>query len=382
MARQFQQQGHEIVDDPALADQIVVNTCAVTNDAVRDSRKLVRQLHRAGSQAAITVTGCYAQIAPSEIAVLPGVTRVIDNLGKDALVPTITGQPLTTLDATSYDLEPIARDTPQHLARTRAFVKVQDGCDNACTFCVTTIARGGGRSRALADVVREVQALHAAGYREVVLTGVHLGSYGHDFGLSDGLARLVRAILERDRDCPSAPVVAGAVGLVAGVLPPVGEPAFVPASASAAAKRLRRDAAADGAADDAGAGSASLVERGAGANRRSVHHDRLDRRLPRRDRRRVRGQRRVRRSRWISPGCTYFATASARVRRRRGCAGMSARTVEESAQRPDDRAWRRRCSSAMPNASPERRARCCGSTSPGQLRTVSSMSVILTIISA
>ncbi len=109
---------------------------------MRDSRKLVRQLHRAGSQAAITVTGCYAQIAPSEIAVLPGVTRVIDNLGKDALVPTITGQPLTTLDATSYDLEPIARDTPQHLARTRAFIKVQDGCDNACTFCVTTSRAG------------------------------------------------------------------------------------------------------------------------------------------------------------------------------------------------------------------------------------------------
>ncbi len=95
MARQFQQQGHEIVDDPALADQIVVNTCAVTNDAVRDSRKLVRQLHRAGDQAAITVTGCYAQIAPDEIAVLPGVARVIDNLGKDELVPTLTGQPLS-----------------------------------------------------------------------------------------------------------------------------------------------------------------------------------------------------------------------------------------------------------------------------------------------
>ncbi len=195
MARQFQQQGHEIVDDPALADQIIVNTCAVTHDAVRDSRKLVRQLHRAGDQAAITVTGCYAQIAPDEIAVLPGVARVIDNLGKDDLVPSLTGQPLASLDAAPFDVEPIARDTPQHLARTRAFVKVQDGCDNACTFCVTTVARGAGRSRDLADVVREVQALHAAGYGEAVLTGVHLGSYGHDVGMSDGLARLVRAIL-------------------------------------------------------------------------------------------------------------------------------------------------------------------------------------------
>ncbi len=191
MARQFQQQGHEIVDDPALADQIVVNTCAVTQDAVHDSRKLVRQLHRANRQAAISVTGCYAQIAPDEIAVLPGVARVVDNAGKDDLVTTLTGQPVEPFDA-----EPIARDTPQHLTRTRAFVKVQDGCDNACTFCVTTIARGTGRSRALDDVVREVKLLHNTGYQEAVLTGVHLGSYGHDFGDSDGLARLVRAILD------------------------------------------------------------------------------------------------------------------------------------------------------------------------------------------
>ena len=190
MARQFQQQGHEIVDDPALADQIVVNTCAVTHNAVRDSRKLVRQLHRASGQAAITVTGCYAQIAPDEIAVLPGVARVIDNLGKDDLVPTLTGQSLEP-----YEIEPIARDTPQHIARTRAFVKVQDGCDNACTFCVTTVARGEGRSRDIAEVVREIQALHAVGCQEAVLTGVHLGSYGHDLGSSDGLTQLVRAIL-------------------------------------------------------------------------------------------------------------------------------------------------------------------------------------------
>ncbi len=194
MARQFQRQGHEIVDDPTLADQIVVNTCAVTQDAVHDSRKLVRQLHRANDQAAITVTGCYAQIAPQEIAVLPGVAHVIDNLGKDTLVPTLTGQPIEPFDA-----EPIARDTPQHLVRTRSFIKVQDGCDNACTFCVTTIARGAGRSRSIDDVVREVNALHAAGCQETVLTGVHLGSYGQDLGMGDGLSQLVRVLLDQTR---------------------------------------------------------------------------------------------------------------------------------------------------------------------------------------
>ena len=196
MARQFQRQGHEIVDDPALADQIVVNTCAVTEDAVRGSRKLVRQLNRSNGGAAITVTGCYAQLAPDQIAVLPGVARVVDNLGKDNLVPSLTGQPLEP-----FDLEPLARDTAAHLARTRAFVKVQDGCDNACTFCVTTVARGQGRSRSLADVIEEIRLLCAMGYQEAVLTGVHLGSYGHDAGDQDGLFGLVTAILA-DTDIP------------------------------------------------------------------------------------------------------------------------------------------------------------------------------------
>ena len=190
MARQFQQQGHEIVDTPELADQIVVNTCAVTEDAVRSSRRLVRQLHRASPESEITVTGCYAQIVPNDIAVLPGVRSVVDNLGKDNLVPTITGMPQEP-----FDLEPIARQTPAWIGRTRAFVKVQDGCDNACTFCVTTIARGAGRSRTPEDVIREIRMLHAMGYQEAVLTGVHLGSYGRDLGHERGLYELVKLIL-------------------------------------------------------------------------------------------------------------------------------------------------------------------------------------------
>lgn len=196
MARQFQQQGHEITDDPAQADQIVVNTCAVTQDATRSSRHLIRELSRANAQ--INVTGCYAQIAPQDIAVLPGVSRVIDNLSKDHLVESITGVPIEP-----FDHEPVSRDEhyPGASGRTRAFIKVQDGCDNACTFCVTTIARGAGRSRPLAEVVNEIRYLHSLGYQEVVLTGVHLGSYGHDLGSQNGLVELVRAILS-DTDVP------------------------------------------------------------------------------------------------------------------------------------------------------------------------------------
>jgi threonylcarbamoyladenosine tRNA methylthiotransferase MtaB len=191
MARQFEQQGHEIVADPLLADHVVVNTCAVTSDAVSSGRKMIREIHRQNEQAQITVTGCHAQIAPNDIAILPGVANVVSNLDKDSLVTRITGQP-----AALYDLEPHERGVrPGEGARTRAFVKVQDGCDNACTFCVTRVARGAGRSHMPDDVIREINALHGMGYQEAVLTGVHLGSYGHDLGDPHGLMHLTERIL-------------------------------------------------------------------------------------------------------------------------------------------------------------------------------------------
>ncbi|MCU0512822.1 MAG: tRNA (N(6)-L-threonylcarbamoyladenosine(37)-C(2))-methylthiotransferase MtaB [Anaerolineae bacterium] len=191
MARQLEQQGHTLVNDAAQADEVIVNTCAVTADAVRSGRKLIRELHRQNDRAHISVTGCHAQLAPQEIAALPGVVRVVGNLEKDSLVAQITGQPVA-----EFDLEPHERQPyPGAGARTRAFIKVQDGCDNACTFCVTTIARGAGRSRPANAVVQEINSLHQAGYQEAVLTGVHLGSYGHDLGDPDGLRRLVQRLL-------------------------------------------------------------------------------------------------------------------------------------------------------------------------------------------
>ena len=197
MARQFDALGHEIVESPAEADHMVVNTCAVTNEATKTSRKLIREFRRLNPEGETTVTGCYAQIAPQALRELPGVTRVISNQDKERLVSLITGEEIDI-----YDSEPHERDSsPGTLGRTRAFVKVQDGCDNACTFCVTTIARGDGRSRRIDDVLREVNDLYRRGYQEAVLTGVHLGSYGHDLGDRDGLAHLVEALLQ-DSDMP------------------------------------------------------------------------------------------------------------------------------------------------------------------------------------
>jgi threonylcarbamoyladenosine tRNA methylthiotransferase MtaB len=188
MSRQFQQIGYQVVENPAEADLFVVNTCAVTSAAGKDSRKMIRKLHRHNQDAEIAVTGCYAHLAASTVAALPGVAHVLDNVEKEKLVPMVTGE--------AYDIEPIQRHfTPGTAGLTRSFVKVQDGCENKCTFCITTVARGPGRSRPLEEILREVQMMTAGGYQEVVLTGVHLGSYGHDFGETSGLRELVHALL-------------------------------------------------------------------------------------------------------------------------------------------------------------------------------------------
>jgi threonylcarbamoyladenosine tRNA methylthiotransferase MtaB len=134
-------------------------------------------------------------VAPDELSVVDGAGRIVSNQDKERLVQLIDPQAQLTLPV--HDREPILR---QFLAgstgNTRAFVKVQDGCDNRCTFCVTTIARGQGQSRPLGDVVSQVQALAAAGYQEAVLTGVHLGSYGRDLGNGLDLGGLLKAILQ------------------------------------------------------------------------------------------------------------------------------------------------------------------------------------------
>jgi len=189
-ARQFRAVGHTLVDTPAEADLVVVNTCAVTQKAVADSRKVIRRAARAGA-GAVVATGCWVTLEPEQAAALPAVADVVPNERKDRLVSDLLGVPLT-----AFDLEPVVREPlPGARLRTRAFIKVQDGCDNRCTFCITTIARGEGRSRRVADVIRDVQAALDGGAQEIVLTGVHLGSWGQDLGEGRHLRHLVEAIL-------------------------------------------------------------------------------------------------------------------------------------------------------------------------------------------
>lgn len=196
IARGFTQRGDQIVQDASEADLCVVNTCAVTQDASKASRQRIRQMNRANPDAQIIVTGCYSQLAPKEVSALPGVAQIVDNLDKDRLVPIVMHERPDPMDDEALRLDTAYR--PGTHGHTRAFVKVQDGCDNLCTFCVTRIARGTGRSRPVAEVVQEIRGMHSAGYQEAVLTGVQIGSYGERHG---GLTELIRAILQ-DTDIP------------------------------------------------------------------------------------------------------------------------------------------------------------------------------------
>lgn len=191
LGRDLMTRGHGLTQDPAQAGQIVVNTCTVTQAAAADSRRVVRELARQSPEAGITVTGCHAQLAPQEMRALPNVRQVVGNLDKDGIAE--------QLAEAMPDGSPPALPTPG--MRTRAFVKVQDGCDHTCTFCVTTIARGPGRSRPLVEVLAELRKLQALGYQEAVLSGVQLGSYGRDLGMEQGLHALLRAALQ-DTDMP------------------------------------------------------------------------------------------------------------------------------------------------------------------------------------
>ncbi len=190
MARQFRAQGHEIAASAGAADMVVINTCSVTGAAAADSRQKIRQAARAGA-GEVVPTGCWTSLAPQEALDLPGVHRIVLNDDKDNLVPNLLG-----LSREEFDLEPLARlSLPGLRQRTRAFIKVQDGCDNACTFCITTVARGAGRSRPAADVLEDIRAALLGGAREIVLTGVHLGSWGQDFSPARRLRDLVSLIL-------------------------------------------------------------------------------------------------------------------------------------------------------------------------------------------
>jgi threonylcarbamoyladenosine tRNA methylthiotransferase MtaB len=191
-ARRFSASGAKIVPS-TQAEVIVLNTCAVTEEAVRKSRRLIRRLRRANPSVRLVVSGCYATLHPKEVEEALGVDLVVVNRDKDRLVELTCAFLKEGLGAAKE------RGTKFSLRRQRAFVKVQDGCRHRCTFCIVTLARGEERSRPISEVIEEIRSLRAQGVQEAVLTGVHLGGYGSDLGVR--LEDLIAKVLE-ETDLP------------------------------------------------------------------------------------------------------------------------------------------------------------------------------------
>jgi len=190
-----------------LNGAIIVNTCAVTNEAVRSARQAIRKARRANPDAPIIVTGCAAQINPDEFADMPEVTRVIGNADK---MKAETYQPHILLGGNNKksvsDIMQV-KDVAGHLVdgldgRARAYVQIQTGCDHRCTFCIIPYGRGDSRSVPAGDVVEQVKTLVGTGHQEIVLTGVDLTSWGSDLPGEPNLGRLVQAILNNVPDLP------------------------------------------------------------------------------------------------------------------------------------------------------------------------------------
>ncbi len=191
-AEQFRGHGATLVNTPENADLSVLNTCAVTAEAVRKSRQTLRRLHRSNPSAKLVVTGCHATLSSDQVAGELGVDLVLDNQSKHDLV----ARSLAELELPVMPEIATAPAEPSLFMRNRhrAFIKIQDGCRYRCTYCIVTTARGEERSRPVAEIVDEINRLGELGVQEAVLTGVHVGGYGSD--LESDLSTLVRSILD------------------------------------------------------------------------------------------------------------------------------------------------------------------------------------------
>lgn len=192
-AQAFQKAGHMITRELSNAHVVIINSCAVTADAARKSRQLIRRIHRDNPSAKLVISGCYVTLNEDEAAQLLGVDLVVSNKDKNQLVE-------QTLALLNFDAMPAMATEPGETSlfsrgRQRAFIKVQDGCRYRCTFCIVTVARGEEVSRPIQAIIDEINNLHQQGINEAILTGVHLGGYGGD--INSDLSQLIQTILDK-----------------------------------------------------------------------------------------------------------------------------------------------------------------------------------------
>jgi len=198
-ARRAEEVGYKVVAPAKGADFFVVNTCSVTEHSDKKCRNIIRKLHKISPNARIAVTGCYAQLKPAEILDIEGVNLVVGTQRKGEVIDLLTSQ--AALDASgkcSYecDADSVKEMFPAWSSgeRTRSFLKVQDGCDYRCTYCTVSIARGHSRNLPVSDIVAQARKIAAQGIKEVVLTGVNIGDFGHTTG--ESFLSLLKALNE------------------------------------------------------------------------------------------------------------------------------------------------------------------------------------------
>lgn len=193
----FKKKGYEIVDFNDKADIVVINTCTVTNTSDKKSRNIIRQAVKNNDGAIIVVMGCYSQVRSEDIKEIDGVNIIIGNTNKSKVVELVEDyiknrENKTLVENIMHtDFEPMVLDSFE--TKTRAFVKIQDGCNNYCSYCIIPYTRGNIRSKPKEEVVEEIKCLVNNGYKEVVLTGIHTGHYGkerYDYDFSDLLNEL------------------------------------------------------------------------------------------------------------------------------------------------------------------------------------------------
>jgi threonylcarbamoyladenosine tRNA methylthiotransferase MtaB len=181
----FKNDGYEQVDFEQTADVYLINTCTVTNTGDKKSRQIIRRAVRRNPDAIIAVTGCYAQTSPAEILAIPGVDLVIGTQDREKLMSFIIEiqndrKPVNAVRNIMKTKVFEELDVPDFSERTRAFLKIQEGCNNFCTFCIIPWSRGLSRSRKPESVLNQARQLVESGYKEIVLTGIHTGGYGDD----------------------------------------------------------------------------------------------------------------------------------------------------------------------------------------------------------
>lgn len=198
MSELFRQRGYYIADKNEIADIYVINTCTVTGTGAQKSRQHIRKAKKENPSAIVAVTGCYAQTEPKDVAELEGVDIVIGTNGKKNIVDfvekALNGEKVLHLEdmTNCRDYEELCITNEQ--SRIRATIKIQDGCDNFCTYCIIPYARGRVRSRSLENILSEVKKLAKSGYPEIVLTGIHLDSYGKDFDFKIKLIDVIEEV--------------------------------------------------------------------------------------------------------------------------------------------------------------------------------------------